>query len=245
MKALLSRTQLRQRPMLAVYAGLLILIAAVIGVWALRWLSSASSDHLTVISNLLSLGTLLLALVAGIVALAAYSAATGLPNLELQLILPGSRFRNVMMIPRQVVKTAIDFPIEIAVKNTTKYAARTPAVMIELEGAVIKKDAYSPSGETWRATTRKGTGDIKAVQWDGGPSYAIHGNSTRWLPDLNLKGLVLTEKEPKILISLLADGYDRRPKPLPIGFIDGGPIFPPGEHPVFLPAEHPNPDEWL
>ena len=66
--------------MLAVYGGLLILIAVVVAVTALNWLSSRSSDRLAVIGNLLSFGTLLLAVVAGIVALAAYSAATGLPN---------------------------------------------------------------------------------------------------------------------------------------------------------------------
>lgn len=74
--------------MLAVYAGLLILIAAVIGAASQSWLTSRSDDRLAVIGNLLSLGTLLLALVAGIVALATYSAATGLPDLKLQFKLP-------------------------------------------------------------------------------------------------------------------------------------------------------------
>ena len=54
--------------MLAVYAGLLILIAIVIGAASVSWLTSGGSDRLAVIANLLSLGTLLLALVAGIVA---------------------------------------------------------------------------------------------------------------------------------------------------------------------------------
>lgn len=39
MKAWLSRTQIRQRPMLAVYAGLLILIAVVIGAASLSSLT--------------------------------------------------------------------------------------------------------------------------------------------------------------------------------------------------------------
>jgi hypothetical protein len=65
----LARSQILQRPMLAVYTALLIIIALVIGVFALLWLLSPSSDRLAVIANLLALGTLLLALVAGIVAL--------------------------------------------------------------------------------------------------------------------------------------------------------------------------------
>ena len=41
--------------MLAVYAGLLILIAVVIGAASLKWLTSGSDDRLAVIGNLLSL----------------------------------------------------------------------------------------------------------------------------------------------------------------------------------------------
>ncbi len=232
MKAWLLRTQLRQRPMLAVYAGLLILIAIVIGAATLSWLSSPSTDRLAVIGNLLSLGTLLLALVAGIVALAAYSAATGLPNLKAKLLMPITRIPNLIVIPEQALNAPVDIPIEIIVENTTKYAARTPAVMIELSGAVIDKDAYSPSGESWRATTRKRTGDIKALQWDGGPNYAIHGKSDRWLPELNLRGLVLTgDGKPEIVIRLLADGYDRPPITRPIEVLDGGALYPPTKLP--------------
>jgi hypothetical protein len=81
-------SQVRQRPRLAVYAGMLVLVTLVIAVLSLSWLHSSSSDRLEVIGNFLALGTLLLALVAGIVALAAYSAATGLPDLKLQFSSP-------------------------------------------------------------------------------------------------------------------------------------------------------------
>ncbi len=91
MKALLSRTQILQRPMLTVYAGLLVVIMLATGAAAIRWLSSRRDDRVAVIGNFLSLGTLLLALVAGVVAIAAYSAATGLPDLKLQFTGPDGR----------------------------------------------------------------------------------------------------------------------------------------------------------
>ncbi len=47
----LSRTQLRQRPMLAVYAGLLIPIAVIVGAASLSWLTSRSDDRIAVIGN--------------------------------------------------------------------------------------------------------------------------------------------------------------------------------------------------
>lgn len=67
--------------MLAVYAAALLGIALFIAITGLEWLGS-KSGRLAVIANLLSFGTLLLALVAGIVALAAYSAGTRLPDLH-------------------------------------------------------------------------------------------------------------------------------------------------------------------
>jgi hypothetical protein len=112
--------------MLAVYGGLLVLIAVVIGLGALRWLSSSSSDRLAVIGNLLSLGTLLLALVAGIVALAAYSAATGLPNLRMQLALPSSYNEATFVVPGKGDPVSLDTIARIIVENTSAYAARTP-----------------------------------------------------------------------------------------------------------------------
>jgi hypothetical protein len=82
--------------MLTVYGVLLITVTVGTGVAALSWLSSTSQDHLAVIANFLTLGTLLLALIAGIIALAAYSAATGLPDLKLQFTLST---KGYMVIP--------------------------------------------------------------------------------------------------------------------------------------------------
>lgn len=225
MREWLSRTQLRQRPMLAVYAGLLILIAAVIGAAALSWLTSGSGDRLAVIGNLLSLGTLLLALVAGIVALAAYSAATGLPNLKLQFSLPFGSPNEVSFVSREpgspVTPRGNEYTARIRVGNRNRYAARSPAVVIEFRGAGIESGMYTAS-QDWTPTARRSTtGDIIALQWDGGPNYSIHGNSIRVLPDLNLQGLHPFDlnKPPEMIIRLLADGYDRPSIRLPIQFI--------------------------
>lgn len=225
----LSRTQLRQRPMLAVYAGVLILIALVIGIAALLWLSSPSSDRLAVIANLLALGTLLLALVAGIIALAAYSAATGLPNLRLIFNTPQTFPGEILILTGDpesasaglTAASGDDNIARITVWNTTKYAARTPAVAIEFQGAVIRQDMYAASNG-WIATARDfRTKDVLRVQWDGGPNYAIHGDSTRQLPELNLQGLYLSpnRKGADMVVRLLADGYSRQEIKLTTRFI--------------------------
>jgi hypothetical protein len=176
--------------MLAVYAGLLILIAVATGVVTFKWLSSPSQDHLVVIGNFLMLGTLLLALVAGIVALAAYSAATGLPNLKLQFKLSPAQFNEVIfsypLVEGLPPVTSDNGTLSLVVKNTSSYAARTPVVSVEFRGAGIPSDKYAPS-EGWMPTARDLGGYIIALQWDGGPN-SIHGISSRSLPELNLEG---------------------------------------------------------
>jgi len=54
--------------------------------------------------------------------------------------------------------------------------------------------------------------DPVSMQWDGGPTYSIHGYSTRRLPDLHLTGLehVRTLGPPRINVMVLADGGYRR-----------------------------------
>jgi hypothetical protein len=73
-----------------------------------------------------------------------------------------------------------------------------------------------------------------ALQWDGGPNYSIHGNSTRYLPELDLQGLHgIRERPLKIVIRLLADGYNRREIILPVEFTDDPSML----DPVNIPPE--------
>jgi len=213
--------------MLAVYAGLLTLVTVATGVTTFTWLSSPSQDHLVVIGNFLMLGTLLLALVAGIVALAAYSAATGLPNLKLQLRLPFTSINEVIFAypavlpPESPEVTSANGTLSLVVKNTSRYAARTPAVSVEFRGAAIPPNKYAASAG-WTPIARDVGSYIIALQWDGGPNYSIHGNSSRYLPELNLEGIYRSpsrrDKLPEIVFRLLADGYNRPDVVLPMSW---------------------------
>jgi hypothetical protein len=223
MRGWLSRTQIRQRPMLAVYGGLLVLIAVVVAVMVLNWLGSRSDDRLAVIGNLLSLGTLLLALVAGIVALAAYSAATGQPRLKGKITVSGG-IRNLITLNELGSAVDSELMCNIVVENSSSYAARTPAVIVTFHGTSIDASMYvSISG--WQPAIRDfyGHEEIWALQWDGGPNYAIHGHSERHLPAFCLKGLRHQPGRPRMSVRLLADGYNRPEINLPIVFALAGP----------------------
>lgn len=217
----LARSQIRQRPRLAVYAGMLVLVTIVITVMVLNWLGSRSSDRLAVISNLLSFGTLLLALVAGIVALAAYSAATGLPELTLQFRQAFGVSRRLKFVPGEDGHALENTIVTFSVTNSSSYAARSPAIIAEFHSGVIQRNQLASSRE-WIPITDPTSEDITAVQWDGGPNYAIHGKSTRYLPELNLRGLYALRPDVTAYVSirLLADGYTREPIDLRVEFTD-------------------------
>lgn len=89
------------------------------------------------------------------------------------------------------------------------------AAAVSTAGVLTKK--YPAGGyASWTPIQGADLG-IVAFQWDGGPNYAIHGHSTRYLPELNLQGLRgIRERPPTIVIRLLADGYSRREIILPV-----------------------------
>jgi len=94
---------------------------------------------------------------------------------------------------------------------------------------------YAASG-AWTATERDhSTNDVLAVQWDGGPNYAIHGNSIRHLPEINLQGLYATGGWDlvTIVVKLFADGYNRSPAILGVSPVPEG-TFPTGDPPRWL-----------
>jgi hypothetical protein len=175
MRKWLSRSQIRQRPGLAVATVSLVIITAVTVIFSFGWLSSRSDDRVAVIANFLSLGTFLLALAAGIIALAAYSAATGLTTLKLQFRLPSGHPNEVTFFvskepfsPVPPLGSEFTASASILVTNTSHYAARSPAVIIEFRGARIRTDLYKYTGAREPIVRDPDTGDVLALQWDGG-----------------------------------------------------------------------------
>lgn len=178
------------------------------------------------VSDIFAAGTLLLGLIAGVVALLAYAVSTGLPDLEL-----GFMFRDQDPYKREqiYVKNAEWWKrvAYIWVDNKSNYAARNAAVIVQLRpetglyktfsNPVNKKEPWKDKGEDqpWKDIEFETSGNVVlAMQWDGGP---INGRSTRRLPDLPLVDLfrikdkqrIEDDGEAKINIVLLAEGYRR------------------------------------
>lgn len=156
---------------------------------------------------------------------------TGVPDLRLKFTLPSGRPNEA----RFTVSKEPDSPDEtvanecmanIIVLNTSSHDARSPVLIIGFRAATIKADMYAGS-RSWTPTARDPeTGDILALQWDGGPKYPIRGNSSLGLPGLNLRGLSrFGTGTPEIVIRLLADGYSRAGIVLTVEFLTKPPLL--------------------
>jgi hypothetical protein len=207
----------RRRVTLAFYA--IFLTAAVLATAFMAWLipwggSRAMPDRLAETGDFLAGGTLALALIAGIVALHAFAAATGLPELQFQIIFPFShpnrpifRAEHNLQGNLQIAAPLKQAYPAIRVQNTSGYSARNPAVIIRLQGM-----AFKPSSERqgWDEIDFVPQAGVTAVQWDGG-DHSVHGNSERRLPPLALTELAALPPLGELIlrIELLADGYRR------------------------------------
>ena len=224
-------SRLQRRFVLGLYGGLaLVVLAATAAVIdAVSSSSAVLTDRLGEAGDVLAGGTLLLAGIAALVALHAYANVTGLPDLKFQIRFPG-RDPNSPMFQAAVREgglllayTYLSGPSEpltrgtISVRNVSGYSAKNPAVVVRLHEMAFVSYEVAPTPEWAVIGSIAGTG-VTEVQWDGGPTYSIHGRSTRTVPELDFGGLCyMGQGEPSITFELLAESY-RREITIPVGF---------------------------
>jgi len=222
---------LRRRAFLGVTAAaaagtlLVTVILMILALTARAELADRMAEAAVVISG----ATLLLALIAAVVALLAYAVSTGTPHIAISIrfpldgrpnnpdveVEPGSRRHP----HRQAVPDAEVFTVKafgqlttmIQLSNRRRYSAVNPAVIVRLQAMTFTVDSLAASSNHWVAVELANRFSIRAVQWDGGPWYPIHGDSTRRLPDLHLNELrIIRDKEPPAFVfEILADGFRR------------------------------------
>jgi hypothetical protein len=221
----------RRRVLLSFYAVMLLVVvsattSAVIFILSRRHILLA--DRTAEMGDVLAGSTLLLAFIAALIALHAYAAATGLPDLRLQLLFNYSDknypvFRAICNEDGrlQTVGPIGQTTATVLVSNVGSYSGRNPAIMIRLNAMLCD----SPNPATGWATVEAAEGNnAVAVQWDGGATYSIHGHSIRYLPALNLGCLKYVPEwgVPSLSIEILAEGGYRREISLPVCFITAG-----------------------
>jgi hypothetical protein len=239
-----NRSRRKRQVLLYTYTALVLLTAAGILGWAVNVWSSARpapTDRLAEVGDILALGTLALAAIAGFVALQAYASATGLPDLQLQIRFPFSE-NNQPAFRAEVpddgtMLTSVPFKqtsSTIILWNTSVYSARNPALVVRLNNMAYVPGEYDSNVDNgWTTLEFVTTFGATALQWDGGPTYSIHGKSKRYIA-LDLTRLTSVprpaDSEKWLSLSLdfelLAEGY-RRQITVPVNFtLDGQPQVP-------------------
>lgn len=185
--------------------------ATVLATWIAASLPWTMGDRLVLVGDILAASTVLLALLGGLVAVAAYAAATARPHLEVEVTFRFS-FPNepvLQMAPSGTgsVSRAIapwrQCEATVQIHNRSSHSARNPAVRIDLigMGGIGGSTAWMP---IHFASTVGATG----VQWEGGADYPIHGNWTRELPTLDFAGVdVYSIATAGLSLELVADGF--------------------------------------
>jgi hypothetical protein len=108
-------------------------------------------------------------------------------------------------------------------RNLSGYSANNPAVIIRLDHMVFRPSS-AWRREEWVLIQYDENRLTRAIQWDGGPAYSIHGKSTRRLPDFPLGFLWYTGEGgsmPMMTVEILAEGY-KKEKSLSVDFIVEG-----------------------
>ena len=210
--------------------------------------SESLADRLAWAAVVFGGATLLLAGIAAVVALLAYAVSTGLPDIQISVRFPFSAVNNPKFEAdaqddgRLAARQFKQLRGEVLLRNNSSYSAKNPAVIVRLNAMVFMHGFSKPVSQTaepplyrwkdprgeWVVIGYSNTNGTTEVQWDGGPNFSIHGNSTRRLPSLYLDHLTAVPEwgTPEITVENLADGY-RKVVSLPADFtVDGKSRFP-------------------
>jgi hypothetical protein len=186
--------------------------------------TSNFSDRLAEVGDIIAGSTLILAIVAAVVALLAYGASIGLPDLRIQVDFPFSdlnkpSFSSALQENGGVqAENFKQLRCTVRVRNDSNYSAKNPAIAIRLHNMAFLPDGGQANIRDWVVIQFISTHGVTVVQWDGGSNYSIHGNSVRTLPDLSLDKLhTIPNPNPYMDIDILADGYSKRVR-IPVEF---------------------------
>ena len=109
----------------------------------------SSSDKATVIGDVIAGATLLLAVVAGLVAVLAYAVSTGAPDLRVRVGSAGNPFGypRIQLKDGEDLNSPRDYELIIMLKNISSYSARNPVVTVRAKGLTFL-DVGSGAWET-------------------------------------------------------------------------------------------------
>jgi hypothetical protein len=192
-------------------------------VWNWRYgLPVRNDTKMATINTVAVLATLIVAVLAGIVAIAAYAIASGQPDLDAVIRFEFSEPNSPRFyLARDPGEDPSHWPLEsfkqltgrVTLTNRSRYAARNPGIRIRFDGISGLGDI--PGWDTAVFTHMVG---VTEIQWDGGADRMIHGEWSRNLPGINLFGASWLRHlgTPTMTVTVVADGVSPRSRVYPI-----------------------------
>ena len=220
---------LRRRFQLLIYATIIAVSVALAAVLtaALVFRSTFDlSDRLSAINDTFAGAALLLGLIAGLIALQAHAAATGLPDIRVQVWLGGDKPNRLTLVAEPTnygrlrsMRVGDQTLMHIRLDNRSDYSADELVVSVYFRGFAFDGE-FGAEINGWRVVDAvEGTG-ATAAEWASGS--ALHGHTTRRLPELDTKSLVQLSLSTHCVVEILvaSNGYLRRVPPVPVKFIN-------------------------
>lgn len=187
------------RPLVVAFMIALMIVTtlAVLGTafWGWRF-GLGRADLATRINTVAAVSAFVLVAATLFVALIAYLAATGQPDLTVGVNgqEPGTHRALELLASQHMIVTA-KFHTEqllVSLVNRSRYSARNPGVRIVLWGLAKLRPQQG-----WIVVNDGSVGGTAVIQWDGGADQMIHGSWSRSLPVLDLAGATLTYQSPE------------------------------------------------
>jgi hypothetical protein len=204
---MIQRTRLARGLGVVLLAALVVTV--VVAIWAWHW-STDLAVQLTAVAVVFAVGTFVLAVFAGVVAVLAYIASIQPPDLDVTLASVAWKDELVFVInpqtnPHESFLRLIDYQPELIIQmaNRSPFSARNPACRVTMLG--FSGIGFSRVTEGWSYV---GTGEDVA-QWDGGANYFIHGN---WSRDFHLSPnqAVVWQADHAVVVEVVAEGFQKK-----------------------------------
>jgi hypothetical protein len=180
---------------LSLLALVVISFLACAGAAASIWFGSwGLTDRLAALGALFTFGALWVAVIAAVVAVAAYQLASGRPQLKVAVFTPDSQNPNPWLYHPEHGGELASILFTVRLYNVSQFSARNPAVRIELSG-LEDVGVEAPFGivapfqvkDGWSMTECDPSAGTMTWVWIGGVDATIHG--PRWFIDTPLLDL--------------------------------------------------------
>ena len=201
---------------------------AILGTLFLGWrFGMAHVDLPTRVNTVVAVCAFILVGASVVVAVLAYIAATGRPDLHAELqfrfsdlnqpVLGADPASESPVLGRRSIAKWRQTECQVVLVNRSRFAARNAGMRIELDGLGGLQEQPGWADVAWSNMIGR-----TAIQWDGGADYLIHGRWARILPQLTFDEVFEYRRDPPpaLTVIIAADGFGPTRLDIPVRILE-------------------------